>query len=140
MEFTIDKYPENIDFATGTILSTLVILRSGSNLSIPATFEGNVMAKSDLELQKMVLDDFYNRMYPNRAENEAIAGVKAEIDAIKTQALTEVSAEVDKVKELVKVVTLTVNELIAMQEGEADDEGIIDEANKSTEGGVSSDD
>lgn len=122
MEFTIDKYPENIDFATGTILSTLVILRSGSNLSIPASLKGNQMSKTDLELSEMVLDDFYNRMYPNRAENEAIAGVRAEIDAIKTQALAEVSAEVDKVKELVRVVTLTVNELIGMMGGDEENE------------------
>ena len=55
----------------GNVLRTFVQLQVNEPLTlIPATFEKDLSALSDAEVEKLALDDFYNRVFPNRAENE----------------------------------------------------------------------
>lgn len=42
----------------------------------------NLFSKTDEELLRMVLDQFYNEMFPGRAEKEAIEEVKSTIDKV----------------------------------------------------------
>ncbi|MCW6682083.1 DUF1366 domain-containing protein [Aerococcaceae bacterium NML160702] len=93
MDFTVEKYPEVVD-AMGNITSTLVLIRSGRFLCIPASFEGNLMTCTDIELTKLVLDDFYNRMYPNRAEKEAIT----KLDEAIQKAVTDIQREFETIR------------------------------------------
>lgn len=133
MDFTVEKYPEVID-AMGNITSTLVLIRSGSFLCIPASFEGNVMTCSDIELTKMVLDDFYNRMYPNKAENEAITQLNEalekanttikkndEVNKVTRQALADMSTVVYNNADLIEQLAQHVGFELPNEEGDEED-------------------
>ncbi|MCW6661892.1 DUF1366 domain-containing protein [Aerococcaceae bacterium NML201209] len=124
------KYKFHKHDEKGVCLGTYVEIINDEGDTLTAMLNEKALALPEPELIEQVKEAFYSRCYVNRAEKEAIAGIKAEINAIKTQALAEVSAEVDKVKELVKVVSLTVNELIASVGGVGEDEEVTDEGNE----------
>ena len=151
MDFTVDKYPEVID-SMGNITSTVVLIRSGSFLCIPATFEGNLLTCSDIELTKMVLDDFYNRMYPNRAENESFARVNEalekanetikkndEVNKVTRQALADMSTTVynnaDLIEQLAKHVGFEIPEEGDEEDGISEQSDGGSETNTETERG-----
>ncbi|MCW6681619.1 DUF1366 domain-containing protein [Aerococcaceae bacterium NML160702] len=114
----------------GKVIGTYVEIINDEGDALTAIFNEKALTLPELEIIEQVKEAFYRRCYVNRAEKEAIASVKAEINAIKTQALAEVNEEVDKVKELVRVVSLTVNELIASFEEAGEDEEATSEDNE----------
>ena len=133
MDFTVEKYPEVID-SMGNIMSTLVLIRNGSFLCIPASFEGNLMTCTDIELTKMVLDDFYNRMYPNKAENESFARVNEalekanetikkndEVNKVTRQALADMSTTVYNNADLIEQLAQHVGFELPNEEGDEED-------------------
>ena len=56
---------------TGNVVRTHVTLTQLEPYTlIPAIIEKDLREVSDDEIERLALDDFYNRVFPNRAENE----------------------------------------------------------------------
>ena len=64
----------------GEVTNTNVVLQQDSPLCIiPAGLQGDHRNTSDTEVQRLALEDFYNKVFPNRAENEKFTKVDDEI-------------------------------------------------------------
>ncbi|MCW6663961.1 DUF1366 domain-containing protein [Aerococcaceae bacterium NML190073] len=95
MTWQVTKYPQ-ID-GMGSVTATIVIIDSNMN-RIGAEFVGNLLDKPDVELIDMVLEDFYQKHYFNRAESEAITQLNKDKEALEKK-LAEATKIIDNHKQ-----------------------------------------
>ena len=107
---------------SGNPSATQVILSNSDGANVPVFLLAKDIDLSNSELLEKALEVIYEENFPNRAENEKfnLIGQKiAEID----DAIDRSNKQYDRVEELLKVTTGTVNELIMSlmsEEEEAD--------------------
>ena len=85
----------------------LVIINDNNGTSIQRTIKGQHADTDEETLVKLVLEQFYQEVFPNRAENERFAKVDE-----KLQLIDKKLAEMDKVKKELDVTQGSVMELI----------------------------
>lgn len=86
---------------------TLVSITDNNGTNIQRILKGQHSDTEDETLVKLVLEQFYQEVYPNRAENERFAKVDE-----KLQLIDKKLAEMDKVKKELDVTQGSVMELI----------------------------
>lgn len=110
---------------------TLVSITDNNGTSIQRIIKGQHADTDEETLVKLVLEQFYQETYPNRAENERFAKVDE-----KLQLIDKKLAEMDKVKKELDVTQGSVMELIT-QLGDklAKGDGQHEKADKTQENG-----
>jgi hypothetical protein len=110
---------------------TLVSITDNNGTNIQRIIKGEHTDTEEETLVKLVLEQFYQEVYPNRAENERFAKVDE-----KLQLIDKKLAEMDKVKKELDVTQGSVMELIT-QLGDklAKGDGQHEEAEKTQENG-----
>lgn len=109
----------------------LVVINDNNGTNIQRILKGQHSDTEDETLVKLVLEQFYQEVYPNRAENERFAKVDE-----KLQLIDKKLAEMDKVKKELDVTQGSVMELIT-QLGDklAKGDGQHEKADKTQENG-----
>lgn len=110
---------------SGNPSATQVILSNSDGANVPVFLLAKDIDLSNSELLKKALEVIYEENFPNRAENEKfnLIGQKiAEID----DAIGRSDKQYERVEELLKVTTATVNELIMSLMTE-EEEAVTDE-------------
>ena len=110
---------------------TLVSITDNNGTNIQRIIKGEHIDTEEETLVKLVLEQFYQEVYPNRAENERFAKVDE-----KLQLIDKKLAEMDKVKKELDVTQGSVMELIT-QLGDklAKGDGQHEKADKTQENG-----
>ena len=124
------NYKDRIFNDNATVTGLRVQIQDGQTI-ITRILNGNHDHKTDEDLIELVLEQFYQETYPNRAENERFAKVDE-----KLQLIDKKLAEVDKVKKELDVTQGSVMELIT-QLGDklAKGDGQHEKADKTQENG-----
>ncbi|MFU2180698.1 DUF1366 domain-containing protein [Streptococcus pluranimalium] len=110
---------------SGNPSATQVILSNSDGANVPVFLLAKDIDLSNSELLEKALEVIYEENFPNRAENEKfnLIGQKiAEID----NAIERSDKQYERVEELLKVTTTTVNELIMSLMSE-EEEAVTDE-------------
>lgn len=117
-------------FKDTEIIKTRVQINSEDNLTIiTRTLDGNHTQKSEDELIFLVLEQFYQETYPNRAENEKISKVNEKLKLVDSK-LTEL----DKVKKELDITQGSLMDLITQIGG-----GALAETENKNKGGENND-
>ena len=124
------NYKDRIFNDNATVTGLRVQIQEGQTI-ITRILNGNHDHKTDEDLIELVLEQFYQETYPNRAENERFAKVDE-----KLQLIDKKLAEMDKVKKELDVTQGSVMELIT-QLGDklAKGDGQHEKADKTQENG-----
>lgn len=117
-------------FKDTEIIKTRVQINSEDNLTIiTKILNGNHTQKSEDELIFLVLEQFYQDTYPNRAENEKFSKVDEKLKLVDTKL-----AELDKVKKELDITQGSLMDLITQVGG-----GALAETEKQNGGGENND-
>lgn len=117
-------------FKDAEIVKTRVQINSEDNLTIiTKILDGNHTQKSEDELIFLVLEQFYQDTYPNRAENEKFSKVDEKLKLVDTKL-----AELDKVKKELDITQGSLMDLITQVGG-----GALAETEKQNGGGENND-
>lgn len=117
-----------------TVMSGIMSNVDGDICHFTFGVNGDKSNFSDSEKIKSLLDTIYSKLYPNRAETEAISNLNKELATIKQEYIAEVQKELDKVKELVKNTTLIVNTLLeGVEEDDSRDNDTSESSNNRDE-------
>ena len=124
------NYKDRIFNDNATVTGLRVQIQDGQTI-ITRILNGNHDHKTDKDLIELVLEQFYQETYPNRAENERFAKVDEKLRLIDKKL-----AEMDKVKKELDVTQGSVMELIT-QLGDklAKGDGQHEKADKTQENG-----
>ena len=124
------NYKDRIFNDNATVTGLRVQIQDGQTI-ITRILNGNHDHKTDKDLIELVLEQFYQETYPNRAENERVAKVDEKLRLIDKKL-----AEMDKVKKELDVTQGSVMELIT-QLGDklAKGDGQHEKADKTQENG-----
>lgn len=92
----------------------LVVINDNNGTNIQRILKGDHSNTDDETLVKLVLEQFYQEVYPNRAENERFAKFDEKLKLMdkKLEEMDKKSAEMDKVKKELDVTQGSVMELI----------------------------
>ena len=117
-------------FKDNEIIKTRVQINSEDNLTIiTKILNGNHTQKSEDELIFLVLEQFYQDTYPNRAENEKFSKVDEKLKLVDTKL-----AELDKVKKELDITQGSLMDLITQVGG-----GALAETENQNKGGENND-
>lgn len=117
-------------FRDTEIIKTRVQINSEDNLTIiTKILNGNHTQKSEDELIFLVLEQFYQDTYPNRAENEKFSKVDEKLKLVDTKL-----AELDKVKKELDITQGSLMDLITQIGG-----GALAETENQDKGGENND-
>lgn len=117
-------------FKGAEIIKTRVQINSEDNLTIiTKILNGDHTQKSEDELIFLVLEQFYQDTYPNRAENEKFSKVDEKLKLVDTKL-----AELDKVKKELDITQGSLMDLITQVGG-----GALAETENQNKGGESND-
>lgn len=117
-------------FKDTEIIKTRVQINSEDNLTIiTKILDGNHTQKSEDELIFLVLEQFYQDTYPNRAENEKFSKVDEKLKLVDTKL-----AELDKVKKELDITQGSLMDLITQVGG-----GALAETENQNKGGENND-
>lgn len=117
-------------FKDTEIIKTRVQINSEDNLTIiTKILNGNHTQKSEDELIFLVLEQFYQDTYPNRAENEKFSKVDEKLKLVDSKL-----AELDKVKKELDITQGSLMDLITQVGG-----GALAETEKQNGGGENND-
>lgn len=117
-------------FKDTEIIKTRVQINSDDNLTIiTKVLDGNHTQKSEDELIYLVLEQFYQDTYPNRAENEKFSKVDEKLKLVDSKL-----AELDKVKKELDITQGSLMDLITQVGG-----GALAETEKQNGGGENND-
>lgn len=117
-------------FKGAEIIKTRVQINSEDNLTIiTKILNGDHTQKSEDELIFLVLEQFYQDTYPNRAENEKFSKVDEKLKLVDTKL-----AELDKVKKELDITQGSLMDLITQVGG-----GAVAETENQNKGGESND-
>lgn len=112
------------------IIKTRVQINSDDNLTIiTKVLDGNHTQKSEDEQIYLVLEQFYQDTYPNRAENEKFSKVDEKLKLVDSKL-----AELDKVKKELDITQGSLMDLITQVGG-----GALAETEKQNKGGENND-
>lgn len=132
----------------GTIESTTIDLSFESIAGrgyLPISLSGNVAQASNEELIKLALDELYNQLFPNRAENEKFTEVNAmlakmeEAMAKMGESMAKNEEAMTKNEERMKVMQGAFLEFIAEAYGVGEETEEITEEKGANENGISED-
>ncbi len=117
-------------FKDSEIIKTRVQINSEDNLTIiTKILNGNHTQKSEDELVNLVLEQFYQDTYPNRAENEKFSKVDEKLKLVDTKL-----AELDKVRKELDITQGSLMDLITQIGG-----GALAETENKNKGGENND-
>lgn len=117
-------------FKDTEIIKTRVQINSEDNLTIiTKVLNGNHTQKSEDELIFLVLEQFYQDTYPNRAENEKFSKVDEKLKLVDSKL-----AELDKVKKELDITQGSLMDLITQVGG-----GALAETENQNKGGENND-
>lgn len=117
-------------FKDAEIVKTRVQINSEDNLTIiTKILDGNHTQKPEDELIFLVLEQFYQDTYPNRAENEKFSKVDEKLKLVDTKL-----AELDKVKKELDITQGSLMDLITQVGG-----GALTETENQNKGGENND-
>ena len=117
-------------FKDTEIIKTRVQINSEDNLTIiTKILDGNHTQRSEDELIFLVLEQFYQDTYPNRAENEKFSKVDEKLKLVDTKL-----AELDKVKKELDITQGSLMDLITQVGG-----GALAETENQNKGGENND-
>lgn len=117
-------------FKGAEIIKTRVQINSEDNLTIiTKILNGNHTQKSEDELVNLVLEQFYQDTYPNRAENEKFSKVDEKLKLVDSKL-----AELDKVKKELDITQGSLMDLITQIGG-----GALAETENKNKGGENND-
>lgn len=117
-------------FKDAEIVKTRVQINSEDNLTIiTKILDGNHTQKSEDELIFLVLEQFYQDTYPNRAENEKFSKVDEKLKLVDSKL-----AELDKVKKELDITQGSLMDLITQVGG-----GALAETENQNKGGENND-
>lgn len=117
-------------FKDAEIVKTRVQINSEDNLTIiTKILDGNHTQKPEDELVFLVLEQFYQDTYPNRAENEKFSKVDEKLKLVDTKL-----AELDKVKKELDITQGSLMDLITQVGG-----GALAETENQNKGGENND-
>lgn len=117
-------------FKDSEIIKTRVQINSEDNLTIiTKILNGNHTQKSEDELVNLVLEQFYQDTYPNRAENEKFSKVDEKLKLVDSKL-----AELDKVKKELDITQGSLMDLITQIGG-----GALAETENKNKGGENND-
>ena len=117
-------------FKDTEIIKTRVQINSEDNLTIiTKVLNGNHTQKSEDELIFLILEQFYQDTYPNRAENEKFSKVDEKLKLVDTKL-----AELDKVKKELDITQGSLMDLITQVGG-----GALAETENKNKGGENND-
>lgn len=119
--------------------ATKVTLVNNEGANVPVFLPPDAIDLSNSELYELAMDKHYQDNFPQRAEKEkfaehehVLAEHRAEISRLKEEALAEVRAETEKNREMVKTVTMILNQVL-MQVSIDDEEEVEDAESEPTE-------
>lgn len=121
---------KSLDYLNGQPYRTRVVLKNDDGAYYPVFFEPDAIEKSDAELYEMALEVCYQKNSSGRAEDERfnVLGEKiAKFDDMMEkmqEALSDTKKANVENREIVKTVTMTLNEFIEsfLEEGDPSDE------------------
>nr|DAS10818.1 MAG TPA: Protein of unknown function (DUF1366) [Caudoviricetes sp.] len=117
-------------FKDSEIIKTRVQINSEDNLTIiTKILNGNHTQKSEDELVNLVLEQFYQDTYPNRAENEKFSKVDEKLKLVDSKL-----AELDKVRKELDITQGSLMDLITQIGG-----GALAETENKNKGGENND-
>lgn len=135
----VGKYPVFDDFGEVSRTDITLVSDSSGYATFTESLLGDHRSKSDKELIELAHEAYFKSEYADRAMAESVQTVeelkrqseafaqgieeaKAEIASLKEETLNEIKVETEKNREMVRIVTLTVNEVLAQLMEGADDE------------------
>ena len=123
-------------YSENQVIKTVVSIFDNDGTIIQRTINGDHLTKSDLELELLVLEQFYQDTYPNRAENERFTKVDEKLKQLDTKL-----AELDKLKKELEITQGSLMDLITQMSGSLEAEHHEDNSQpkNSSEGGDSND-
>lgn len=123
-------------YSENQVIKTVVSIFDNDGTIIQRTINGDHLTKSDLELELLVLEQFYQDTYPNRAENERFTKVDEKLKVLDTKL-----AELDKMKKELEITQGSLMDLITQMSGSLEAEHHEDNSQpkNSSEGGDSND-
>ena len=112
------------------------ITNEDMSIIITKNLDGDLSKHSDYDLVNLVLEQFYQDTYPNRAENERFSKVDEKLKQLDTKL-----AELDKLKKELEITQGSLMDLITQMSGSLEDEHHEDNSQpkNSSEGGDSND-
>lgn len=129
-------WKNNFELGADNPKTRVQITNEDMSIIITKNLDGDFSNKSDYELVNLVLEQFYQDTFPNRAENERFTKVDEKLKVVDTKL-----AEMDKMKKELEITQGSLMDLITQLSGslEAENhEGNSQPENKS-EGGDSND-
>lgn len=129
-------WKNNFELGVDNPKTRVQITNEDMSIIITKNLDGDFSNKSDYELVNLVLEQFYQDTFPNRAENERFTKVDEKLKVVDTKL-----AEMDKMKKELEITQGSLMDLITQLSGslEAENhEGNSQSENKS-EGGDSND-
>lgn len=123
-------------YSENQVIKTVVSIFDNDGTIIQRTINGDHLTKSDLELELLVLEQFYQDTFPNRAENERFSKVDEKLKVLDTKL-----AELDKLKKELEITQGSLMDLITQMSGSLEAEHHEDNSQpkNSSEGGDSND-
>lgn len=123
-------------YSENQVIKTVVSIFDNDGTIIQRTINGDHLTKSDLELELLVLEKFYQDTFPNRAENERFSKVDEKLKQLDTKL-----AELDKLKKELEITQGSLMDLITQMSGSLEAEHHEDNSQpkNSSEGGDSND-
>ena len=123
-------------YSENQVIKTVVSIFDNDGTIIQRTINGDHLTKSDLELELLVLEKFYQDTFPNRAENERFSKVDEKLKQLDTKL-----AELDKLKKELEITQGSLMDLITQMSGSLEAEHHEDNSQpkNTTEGGDSND-
>lgn len=112
------------------------ITNEDMSIIITKNLDGDLSKHSDYDLVNLVLEQFYQDTFPNRAENERFTKVDEKLKVLDTKL-----AEMDKLKKELEITQGSLIDLITQMSGSLEDEHHEDnsQSKNSSEGGDSND-
>ena len=112
------------------------ITNEDMSIIITKNLDGDLSKHSDYDLVNLVLEQFYQDTYPNRAENERFSKVDEKLKVLDTKL-----AELDKMKKELEITQGSLMDLITQMSGSLEDEHHENNSQpkNSSEGGDSND-
>ena len=112
------------------------ITNEDMSIIITKNLDGDLSKHSDYDLVNLVLEQFYQDTYPNRAENEKFSKVDEKLKQLDSKL-----AELDKLKKELEITQGSLMDLITQMSGSLEDEHHEDNSQpkNSSEGGDSND-
>ena len=129
-------WKNNFELGVNNPKTRVQITNEDMSIIITKNLDGDLSKHSDYDLVNLVLEQFYQDTYPNRAENERFSKVDEKLKVLDTKL-----AEMDKLKKELEITQGSLMDLITQMSGSLEDEHHEDNSQpkNTSEGGDSND-